>query len=211
MKVHKFGHACLLVETEGARVLIDPGGFSSGFEHVQDLSAILITHAHGDHLNMDKIDAIRAVNPRVRLVADQDSARLLHDRGLDVTHAEEGQVLDVGVSVEAIGSNHAVIHPDLPGLINHGYLIGGRLFHPGDALTIPGQPVDVLALPIGAPWLKSSEFIDYLRALRPRTAIPIHDAVLAKPQIAHGLVGQLGPDGTEYVIVDDGASVDLGS
>jgi hypothetical protein len=40
MQITKFGHACLLIETSAARVLIDPGAFSAGFEKVDGLSAI---------------------------------------------------------------------------------------------------------------------------------------------------------------------------
>jgi L-ascorbate metabolism protein UlaG (beta-lactamase superfamily) len=50
--------------------------------------------------------------------------------------------------------------------------------HPGDALFIPPEPVDVLALPAAAPWLKISEAVEYLRAVKPSRAIPIHQGVV---------------------------------
>ena len=37
----------------------------------------------------------------------------------------------------------------------------------------------MLGLPTGAPWLKLSEAVDFLRAVAPRTAVPIHEAVLS--------------------------------
>lgn len=209
MRIAKFGHACLFVETDDARVLIDPGVFSSGLEAVGDLTAILITHAHGDHLDVNHVAKLVAANPGVGIFGDIDSARTLVEAGIQAQSVEPGQKLDVGTTVEVVGRDHAVIHPDLPRLINHGYLIGERLFHPGDALTIPGRDVDVLALPIGAPWLKSSEFIDYLRAVKPRRAVSIHDAVLAMPQMSHNLVAQLGPRETEYVVIENGQSAEV--
>jgi hypothetical protein len=52
----------------------------------------------------------------------------------------DGQELDLGgVGVRVAGRDHAVIHPDIPVVPNVGYLVGGRLFHPGDAFTPPGS------------------------------------------------------------------------
>ena len=50
--------------------------------------------------------------------------------------------------------------------------------HPGDALFTPGEPVDVLATPAAAPWMKISEAVDYLRAVAPTRAVPIHQAII---------------------------------
>ncbi|HTF60591.1 MAG TPA: MBL fold metallo-hydrolase, partial [Actinomycetes bacterium] len=102
--------------------------------------------------------------------------------------------------------------PDIPVVPNVGYLVGGRLFHPGDAFTPPGQPVEVLAVPAGAPWLKVSEPIDYLRAVRPRVAVPVHDQVLsaAGRSIHYRQLEQLGgKGGTTLRVLDDGAPAEL--
>jgi hypothetical protein len=73
---------------------------------------------------------------------------------------------------------------DLFGRVAKAYLIGdgehpARLMHPGDALFVPGEPVEVLATPAAAPWLKISEAVDYLRAVAPRHAVPIHQGIIA--------------------------------
>ena len=53
------------------------------------------------------------------------------------------------------------------------------MFHPGDAFTLPGVPVDTLLLPMHGPWSKAGEVLDYARAVAPVRAIPIHDALLS--------------------------------
>ena len=53
-----------------------------------------------------------------------------------------------------------------------------RQMHPGDALFTPGEPVDVLATPAAAPWMKISEAVEYLRAVAPSRAVPIHQAII---------------------------------
>ena len=89
-----------------------------------------------------------------------------------------------GLTVRGVGGRHAVIHPEIPVIDNISYLIGdgehpARLMHPGDALFVPGEPVEVLATPAAAPWMKISEAVDYLRAVAPTHAVPIHQAIIA--------------------------------
>lgn len=206
MQIQKLGHACLLVTTEaGNRLLIDPGTFSHGFEELTDLSGILVTHQHADHLDMERFGPLVAANPRALLLADTDSAGMLRGSGFDVTVAQHGQRYDVnGVEVEGIGTTHATIHVDIPLVPNVGFLVAGQLFHPGDALTVPDRAIDVLALPAGAPWVKSGEVVDYLRAVAPRVAVPIHEGTLARPEMEYRRYRDLGPTGSDLVVLDDG-------
>ena len=86
---------------------------------------------------------------------------------------------------------------------NIGYVFDdGAFFHPGDSFFVPEQKIDVLGLPTGAPWLKAGEAVDYLRAVAPRVAVPIHEAVLANPAMHYGLFGNLAPEGTEVKVLD---------
>lgn len=210
MRIQKFIHSCLLVSDGDARVLIDPGTFSRGFEELRGLTAVLVTHQHPDHVDVDRLETLLAANPDAKLFADVESTTQLAGRGLAATATEAGQELDLGgISARVIGSRHAVIHPDVPIVANVGYLLGGRLFHPGDALTVPDEPVELLALPAVAPWMKVAEAIDYLRAVAPRVALPIHEAVSAVPQMYYGHLGRLGPESTTLQVIDDGEPVDL--
>ena len=207
MRLRKFRHACLLLEEGDARLLFDPGSYSSGFEQLEDLTAVLVTHQHGDHLDTDRIRGLLERNPQARLYVDEGSAEQLE---LDATVVREGDELPVGgLEVRVLGREHAVIHPEIPVVPNVGYLVGGRFFHPGDALTVPDVPVDVLGVPAAAPWLKSSEAVDYLRQVAPRIAVPVHDAMLTAPGLYVGLLTRLAPEGTEVRTLDDGAPLEL--
>ena len=207
MRLTKLGHACLLVEEADARLLVDPGVFSSGFEQLSGLTGVLVTHQHADHLDVDRLLPLLEKNPDARVHADEASAAALGERGVAATSVHEGDVLDLGASVRVAGVQHAVIHPDIPVVPNVGYLVGERFFHPGDAYTVPGQDVEVLGLPTGAPWLKMAECGDYLRAVAPRVAMPVHDAVLATPQVWYSLYEALAPEGTTVCRVEDGSSL----
>ncbi|MGZ3141798.1 MBL fold metallo-hydrolase [Lentzea chajnantorensis] len=195
MQVVHFGHACVLLDTGSTRILIDPGTFSSGFEDLVDLDAIMITHQHADHVDAEKLPALLRSNPRALLVVDEGTAPSVEHP----TVARPGDVLKVGdTTVKAVGGQHAVIHQDIPVVPNTGYVVGdGAFYHPGDALFVPDEDVDVLGLPSGAPWMRTGEAIDFMRAVKPRVAVPIHEAVLAMPQMAYHHFENLKPAGTE--------------
>jgi len=213
MRLTKFGHSCLLVEEGRARMLVDPGTLSGGFERLEGLTAVLYTHQHADHLDPGRLRGLLGRNPAVRVVSDEASAALLGEAGAAVEVVHDGQELELGgVGVRVAGRAHAVIHPDIPVVANVGYLVAGRLFHPGDAFTLPGEPVEVLAVPAGAPWLKVSEAVDYLRRVRPRVAVPVHEKVLSAVGVSihYRQLEQLGATGgTTLRVLDDGTPVEL--
>ena len=212
MRLTKFGHSCLLVEEGGARVLLDPGSFSEGFETLEGLTAVCLTHQHVDHVDRERVRPLLDRNPGVRVVSDEGSAEALGEAGADVEVVHDGDELALGgLALRVVGRDHAAVHPEVPVVPNVGYLLGGRLFHPGDALTMPGEPVEVLAVPAGAPWLKLADAVDYLREVGPRVAVPVHEKVLSEVGISshYRLLEQLGGPGTAFRVLDDGRPVEL--
>jgi L-ascorbate metabolism protein UlaG (beta-lactamase superfamily) len=212
MRLTKFGHSCLLVEEGSDRVLLDPGTFSDGFERLEGLTAVCVTHQHTDHLDGGRVRQLLDRNPGVRVVSDEGSAGALGEAGADVEVVHDGDELTLGgLGLRVVGRDHAVIHPDLPVVPNVGYLVGGRLFHPGDALTEPAEPVEVLAVPAGAPWLLLADAVDYLRRVGPTVAVPVHEKVLSGPgiKIHYARLEELGGKGTSFRVLDDGKPVEL--
>jgi L-ascorbate metabolism protein UlaG (beta-lactamase superfamily) len=204
MRITKYGHSCLHVTEGSASILIDPGTFSQGFETLSGLTAVLVTHQHPDHVDPKRLPLLLRGNPGATLYADAGSVQVLADAGIAATAVATGDVLDVGTTVEVFAGDHAVIHRDIPVIPNAGYLIGGRLLHPGDSLTVLDRPVEILALPTSAPWMAVKEAIDYFRAVDPKVAIPIHEKVMANPAMVYGILQRLGPADTRWVDLDDG-------
>jgi L-ascorbate metabolism protein UlaG (beta-lactamase superfamily) len=203
-------HSCIRLEKDGRTLVIDPGGFSEQDAAV-GADAMLVTHEHLDHFNEERLRAGMEANPAaeiwtLRSVADQLSAAF-PGRVHIVGHGDTFSA--AGFDVQVHGELHAVIHPDIPRITNIGFLVDGSVFHPGDALTVPDRPVDTLMLPVMAPWNKISEVIDYVREVKPRRAIDVHDALLtdlARP-IYDTQIGNLG--GTEHGRLAPGDSTGL--
>lgn len=215
MEITHYGHACVLVEIPSprapVRVLVDPGCYSRDFEDLRGLDLILVTHAHPDHLDTTRLPALLENNPDVDLVVGASALAALNDlAGADkLTLAGPGDTLSMrGLGITVSGGEHAGIHPALPGSQNNGYLLAGGVFHPGDAWDEPPGPVAVLLLPVGGPWMKIGEGIDYLRSVAPAVAIPIHQAGLAPvhQNMHYQLLKNLAPAGTEVVVLELGVT-----
>lgn len=208
MRITKFGHACVRIEHDGTTVVIDPGAFTD-VAAVDGADAVLITHEHFDHYQPEHLAAAGAPVYTHEAVAAKirEDAPGLAER---VTVVAPGEGFDVGVPVRAVGELHAVIHPDYPRIANSGFVLdlgGTKVYHPGDALTGPGEPVDVLLVPVSAPWLKVSEAIDFARAVRAPRNLAIHDRVYSEAGL--GIVEThmnafLPQEGLEYVRRADG-------
>jgi L-ascorbate metabolism protein UlaG (beta-lactamase superfamily) len=211
MRITKFGHACVRVEHEGTAVVLDPGMFTDR-EAVDGADAVLITHEHPDHYLPEHLLAtdaqvftIEAVAAKIRQDLPQVAERL--------TVVTPGSTFDVGLPVRAVGELHAVIHPEFPRITNSGYVLTlgeTKVYHPGDALTEPGELVDVLLLPSSAPWLKASEAVEFARAVKAPRNLAIHDRIYT--EAAHGILeiqmnAFLPAEGLEYVRRADGADL----
>lgn len=184
MQITHLGHACVLVETAGQRILVDPGNFSDAWHHLTGLDAILATHQHADHFDPDHAPALIAANPGAVVALEAALAGQQADPRIRPLVAGEQIDLGAGVSLRTVGGDHAVIHEDIPRIGNVGLVIevagGPRFFHPGDALDIAPEGVDVLAVPAHGPWAAMKEHIDFIRAVGAPHGFLIHEGLLSE-------------------------------
>jgi L-ascorbate metabolism protein UlaG (beta-lactamase superfamily) len=211
MRITHLGHACLLVESERTRVLIDPGTYSAGYQDLSDLDAVLVTHQHPDHVDADALAPLLAANTRAVLIAEPETVGALEVDGATALAPGDSRAMG-DLDLSAVGGEHARNHDLVPPLGNIGLLIGEAggptLFHPGDSYADAPAGVDVLAVPLNAPWTRVSETLAFVRAVSAGIAVPIHDGLLNADGRATYLmhVDKFGPAETEVVDLSDGTT-----
>ncbi|WFE26730.1 MBL fold metallo-hydrolase [Solwaraspora sp. WMMD791] len=209
MRLTKFGHSCVRLERDGAVLVIDPGAFSEPAA-LDGVDAVLVTHEHFDHLDVDRLADVLARRPSVTVHAHPSVASTLDVLGDAVVAVEAGDRFEAaGMPVRAYGGWHAVIHPDLPRVPNLGFLVDDSVYHPGDAFDVPADAaVQTLFVPVCAPWMKLSEAVDFVRAVAPRRALALHDGLLndAGHRVTDNLMGKLA--GCDYARLPAGTTLD---
>ena len=212
MRITKQEHACLILESSGKTLVIDPGIFTTALVGLTDVVAVVITHEHGDHWTADQLTRILKRNPDAKLYGPEGVALAATD--FDIIIVKDGDTINAEpFSLRFFGEKHAVIHSSIPIVDNVGVLVNDALYYPGDSFTVPeGVEVDVLAAPVGAPWLKIGEAIDFVLAVRPRRAFATHEMVLSTAGKAIGgerLKWAVEQGGGEYVALEPGDTLDL--
>ena len=203
--ITKLVHACLLVEVDGNRILIDPGTFSWQDERfdlsmVEGIDRILITHEHADHISVDFL----------RSALERSNAA-----EVETTPALQGILAEQGIDAVTVGTpQFAAPHeriPIGPGPQNVGFHVAGVLSHPGDSHSFV-ETMPILAMPFAAPWGSLTNGADRVRLVRPQYVIPIHDWFLSEPgrDFMYRLAKlALDLDGIELVQIGDFESVTL--
>jgi len=178
MKLTKFEHACFVVEKDNTSVVVDPGNLTHDFIMPKHVSAVFITHNHGDHLDNQLVITILREHPKAVLLAHES---VINDYKNEHTQAVSvGETVDAGgINLKFVGGTHEPIDIAIPAPVNIGVIIEGHLYYPGDSYFAPEQPIKELLLPISAPWLTIGKAMDLVRALQPAHAFPTHDAILS--------------------------------
>lgn len=176
MKLTKYGHACIVLEEQGQKLIIDPGEFTPDFGSADNIAAVVITHVHGDHLSAAHLTAIVSANPSVKVFTTDEATKAWDDPHAQAVKAGEEQTVGP-FTLRFSGELHNAVHPEWPQNQNVGVLVNGAFYYPGDSFIKPDGPVKILAVPASAPWLKTGEAMDFVKDLAPELFFRTHDGL----------------------------------
>ena len=183
-------------------VLFDPGAMSTvDVDSLQFLDDIVITHEHGDHIDMDTIKKLAGKFPEVRILTTNAIVEQLKEQGITATtEPPEGMQL--------FTSPHENVEPLFPTPEQIGVHYLDKLSHPGDGLSF-SETKEILALPVQAPWQKGTPVDAFQKAveLKPKYVIPIHDwhwRDEARESIYAGLEKALAKEGITFIKAKNG-------
>lgn len=170
MKITKYVHSCIIVETPDRTAIFDPGSMSeqaldiSKLDHLDD---IFITHEHGDHFSLSLVQKLVAKFPEVRITAPKPVVQQLI--AVSITASDQAPS-----GVIFFDSPHEPGEPlfSRPEQLGFHYL--DTFTHPGDSHSFH-ETKAILALPITAPWGTSVKALNLALELKPKYVLPIHD------------------------------------
>lgn len=171
MRITKFVHSCLLVETPERVALFDPGSMSQAaldIGRLARLDDIFITHEHGDHFSPELVKQLVAKFPDVRITTTSPVVRQLAEQGITASNTPPEGVVFFDSPHESV----APLFGQPPEEIGVHYL--GKLSDPGDSHSFH-ETKAILALPVTAPWGSAIRAMNLALELKPQHVLPIHD------------------------------------
>lgn len=211
MQITKLEHSGVVVEKNGKKLVFDPVEFAEVSPALKDVVAIIITHVHGDHLQVEKINNILIENPNAKVIAPEDATEVLPNAIL----AAGGDEMNIdGFNLKFFGRDHASVVAGKVPCDNIGVVVDDKLTNPGDSFDLldTNGVTEVLLVPEVAPWTKSSETIEFIKIAKPRIVIPVHDGLLS--EMGKNIYGKLlrgacEEVGAEFADLNVGESIDI--
>jgi L-ascorbate metabolism protein UlaG (beta-lactamase superfamily) len=208
VKITKYVHACLLVETPERVALFDPGSMSVDaldVAQLKKLDDIFITHEHTDHFSLELVKKLVEKFSEARITSTPDVVTQLAKASIKATDRPPAGVSFFDSPHESV----APLFPRPPQEIGIHYQ--DALSHPGDSHSFT-ETKAILALPVQAPWGSTIKAVNLALELKPRHILPIHDwhwSDAARQQMYNTLESVFGKYGIIFHKLETGQPVDI--
>lgn len=177
MKITKFEHACLILENDTSRLVIDPGSFTHLPEDLTNISCIVVTEEHTDHYSLENIEKILKQSPTAEIITTQAVSNKLNDSDIKNNAVSvEGQFEVGGFALSLEEGDHAAIHGQSPCRVLT-LKVDDFLYYPSDSYIPTAEPVQVLALPTSGPWHKVTESVNLANKVDSKQILVTHNGL----------------------------------
>ncbi len=177
MNITKYIHACLLLENDERKLLIDPGKFTQLPERLEGIETIVITDEHYDHFDLENVQKILTANRQAAIYATPEICRQLLEHSIECHAVDDTLTFDfAGEPVTLQAGDHAPVYGASPCRVIT-VKVGDKLYYPSDSFIPIAEAVSILAIPMSGPWYKLAEAVDFAKAVPHRHLLPTHDAL----------------------------------
>lgn len=178
-----FGHGSLAVGYRGRHIYIDPVGDYADYTALPKADLILVTHAHGDHLDKAAIEALST--EKTEVVSDMTSFEQIGHGWVPGYRSAFEPWEDFPLSVEAVPAYNMSpaqlqFHPREAKMNGYVLTLGGtRLYIAGDTENTPEMKelkgIDIAFLPVNQPYTMTvDQAVDAVKTIRPTIFYPYH-------------------------------------
>ena len=216
MKITKFPQSCLLVETKGRKILVDPGNLKYRDEYFDiwnSVDIVLITHKHPDHCYTD---VIQKLNKNIIIYSTNEVQS--SNQGLNISVVKENDIIKLDdIRIEVVHAIHGY-QPLLKGKEvneNVGYIIDdgeNRLYTTSDTICFKNDyKADILCIPVTGHGLTMSAFEAalYAKEVGATLTIPVHMDNPAFPPDFEYINEMFNKYEAEYEILDNDETIEI--
>lgn len=214
MKITKYPQSCLLVETKGKKMLIDPGTLKYKEEYFNvwnSVDIILITHKHIDHCNTEILEKI---NDNIKIYSTQEVQDA--NKTLNINIIKENDIIELDdIKVEAVHGYQPLLKGGKEIYENVGYIIDdgeNRLYTTSDTICFKNDyKADILCVPVTGYGLTMSAFEAalYAKEVGATLTIPIHMDNPAFPPDYKFIEEMFNKYEVEYEILENEESIEI--
>jgi L-ascorbate metabolism protein UlaG (beta-lactamase superfamily) len=212
MKLTKFGHACVFIEHNGKKLVIDPGAFTELPEDICGVVAVVYTHMHGDHVDSGNLDLLVKANKDLTIYAEAETMAELAGIDCNKVAIDKTQTIAPGeFEITLYFLDHAVIWKNSP-CKNLAVKVNDFYYYPGDTFHIIEEPVQIAGVPVSAPWLKLTDAIQFVHDVRAQKVMPTHNGLMndAGHMVAHNVLSNFTKDsGKELVLLQNNETYEV--
>lgn len=218
MKITKFPQSCLLIETKGKKILVDPGNLKYKKEYFDiwnTVDIILITHKHSDHCNTEVLEKI---DKNVKIYSSNE-VKNAHPT-LDINIVKEKDMINIEdkIKIEVVHAEHGYIPPMKTGakvIENIGYIIDDnetRVYLTSDTICFENEyKCDILCVPVSDYGVVMGAFEASLFAkeTNAKLVIPLHADSPKYPVDFEFVKEMFEQNEVDYEILENGESIEI--
>lgn len=210
MKLTKYEHACIILDNDKSKLVIDPGCFTKLPESLSGVGCLVITEEHVDHFDVNNVQKILKQNPDLKILTTRAVNSQLSEAGIGSSVISGEQTVEEGgYTLSFYETAHAPVYKTSP-CRSLSVKVDNYLFYPSDSYNIIDDEVEILALPTSGPWHKLEEAIDFANSINSQKLLVTHNALYSDEgqAVANNLIkANIAGKSREYVYLKPGESL----